>query len=51
MGDVEICSLKTEGKPTIVFDEVHNPDGVREIISRFVGSIPDPLPWTHLDRA
>jgi membrane protein YdbS with pleckstrin-like domain len=50
MGDVEIYSLKAQDKPTLVFDEVHNPDGVREIVSRFVSSIPDPLPWGHLDR-
>jgi membrane protein YdbS with pleckstrin-like domain len=50
MGDVEVFSSKNEERPTIIFDEVHNPDGVREIIMRFIQSIPDPLPWRHLDR-
>lgn len=50
MGDVEVFSSRIDGKPAIIFDEVHNPDGVREIIMRFVRTIPDPLPWGHLDR-
>ncbi|PNX51326.1 MAG: hypothetical protein BV458_11690 [Thermoplasmata archaeon M9B2D] len=50
MGHVEICTKKMNEKPAIVFDEVHNPDGVREIISRFVQSLPDPVPWEHLNR-
>lgn len=50
MGDVEIYTSADDEKPALVFDGVHNPDGVREIISRFVQTIPDPLPWAHLDR-
>ncbi|MHA1965834.1 MAG: PH domain-containing protein [Candidatus Thorarchaeota archaeon] len=50
MGDVEIFASKDDEKPALVFDGVHNPDGVREIIQRFVETIPDPLPWAHLDR-
>ncbi|MFW9789325.1 MAG: PH domain-containing protein [Candidatus Thorarchaeota archaeon] len=49
MGDVEIFTTEG-GEPALVFDGVHNPDGVREIINRFVETIPDPVPWTHLDR-
>jgi uncharacterized membrane protein YdbT with pleckstrin-like domain len=51
MGDVEIYTSIDDEKPALIFDGVHNPDGVREIISRFVDTIPDPLPWAHLDRA
>ncbi|MFW9959497.1 MAG: PH domain-containing protein [Candidatus Thorarchaeota archaeon] len=50
MGDVEICTNTMGEKPAIIFDEVHNPEGVKEIISRFTQSLPDPLPWAHLDR-
>ncbi len=50
MGDVEICTTKSDEKPAIIFDEVHNPEGVKEIITRFIKSLPDPLPWEHLDR-
>lgn len=50
MGHVEICTQANKEGPVLVFDEVHNPDGVREIISRFMQTIPTPLPWEHLDR-
>jgi len=50
MGDVEICTKNADENPAIIFDEVHNPEGVKEIITRFMQSIPDPVPWEHLDR-
>ena len=50
MGDVEICSSKVENGPTLVFEEIENPDGVREIITKFIQTIPDPLPWAHIER-
>ena len=50
MGDVEIFTSEDDVEPALVFDGVHNPDGVREIIRRFVQTIPDPLPWGHLER-
>jgi hypothetical protein len=51
MGDVEIYTSTVEGGPALIFDGVHNPDGVKEIISRFVQTIPEPLHWDHLDRS
>lgn len=50
MGEVEIHTAADKDGPALVFDEVHNPDGVREIISRFMQTIPTPLPWGHLER-
>ena len=50
MGDVEICSNKTNNGPEIIFEEIENPDGIREIISRFMQTIPFPLPWAHIKR-
>ena len=50
MGDVEIYTSEGDEKPALVFDGVHNPDGVREIIRRFIETTPDPVPWAHLDR-
>lgn len=50
MGEVEIHTSCDKDGPALVFDEVHNPDGVREIISRFMQTIPSPLPWGHLER-
>ena len=50
MGDVEIFTSDIVEGPALVFDGVHNPDGVREIIKRFMDTIPKPIPWAHLDR-
>ena len=50
MGDVEILSDKVKNGPTIVFEEIENPEGIREIISRFMQTIPYPLPWNHIER-
>jgi len=37
-------------EPEIVFTSVGNPYGIVELISRFVNTIPDPVPWSHIDR-
>ena len=50
MGDVEICSNKVDDGPTLIFEEVENPEGIRIIISKFVETIPSPLPWAHIER-
>jgi len=50
MGDVEICSKNGNAGPVLIFEEIENPDGVREIISKFMDTIPYPLPWGHLER-
>jgi membrane protein YdbS with pleckstrin-like domain len=50
MGDVEISSPKVRNGPTLTFQEIENPDGIREIISRFMQTIPYPLPWGHIER-
>lgn len=51
MGDVEIFVSADEGTPALVFDGVHNPDGIKEIILRFILTVPDPPHWAHLDRS
>ncbi|TFG34675.1 hypothetical protein EU527_02385 [Candidatus Thorarchaeota archaeon] len=50
MGDVVMCSKKVNPDDALIFEEVDNPDGIREIITRFIQTIPDPLPWGHLNR-
>ena len=50
MGDVEVYSNKVRNGPVFIFEEIENPDGVREIISRFMQTIPFPLPWAHIER-
>ncbi len=50
MGDVEICSSKASNGLVLIFEEIENPEGVREIIMKFIDTIPYPLPWSHLER-
>lgn len=51
MGNVEICSSKKDnGEAVLIFEEVENPEGVRDIITKFIETIPYPLPWGHLER-
>jgi len=50
MGDVEICSTKAGNEVVLIFEEVDNPDGVSEIVNKFIQTIPHPLPWGHLER-
>ncbi|MGQ4912385.1 MAG: hypothetical protein ACP6KW_09475 [Candidatus Thorarchaeota archaeon] len=49
MGDV--CIYKDEDQPpSLVFTGIHNPDGVVEIIRRFVQTVKDPPDWDHIER-
>ena len=51
MGDVEVFVSENDESPALVFDGVHNPDGVREIIQRFIETMHNPVHWAHLDRS
>ncbi|MHA1637012.1 MAG: PH domain-containing protein [Candidatus Thorarchaeota archaeon] len=48
-GDVLIF-VKGEADPAIIFDAIAYPLGALEIIRRFKETIPDPIPWSHLDK-
>ncbi|MCK5390326.1 MAG: PH domain-containing protein [Candidatus Thorarchaeota archaeon] len=50
MGDVEICSTTAGNEAVLIFEEVENPEGVCEIINKFIQTLPYPLPWGHLER-
>ena len=51
MGDVEVFSSKVKnGEPTLIFEEIENPNGVSFIISKFMETLPFPLPWGHIER-
>lgn len=49
MGDVLVYK-KDHDDPYINFDGVHNPDGVAEIIRRFVKTVDYPPDWDHIER-
>ncbi len=49
-GDVVVYSVKSKDEPALIFEGVHNPHGIREVILRFVATIPEPPPWLHVPR-
>ncbi|RDE15442.1 MAG: hypothetical protein C4K49_06335 [Candidatus Thorarchaeota archaeon] len=50
MGDVRVFKMGSPNEPALVFKSVHNPEGIREVICRFIQSTPQPLPWSHIKR-
>jgi membrane protein YdbS with pleckstrin-like domain len=49
MGDVEIFKKGFELEPYLIFNEVHNPDGIRELILRLIETTPDVPEWSYVD--
>lgn len=49
MGDVKIYSKWNNDEPELIFDGIHNPDGILEIIKRMIQTTPEIPPWNHLD--
>ncbi|TFF84721.1 hypothetical protein EU524_00480 [Candidatus Thorarchaeota archaeon] len=49
VGDVLVYKEGVE-EPFVEFDGVHNPEGVAEIIRRFVQTVDDPPTWDHIER-
>ena len=49
MGNLNIYSKKVKDGPALVFKDVWNPEGFKEIIQRFLDTMDDPVPWSHLD--
>lgn len=49
MGDV-LFFKKGNEEPYLEFDGVHNPEGVAEIVRRFVQTVNDPPDWDHIER-
>ncbi|MCF2137820.1 MAG: PH domain-containing protein [Candidatus Thorarchaeota archaeon] len=50
MGNLFIYSRKVStGEPALVFRDIYNPEGIREIIQRFVDTLSDPVPWSHIE--
>jgi hypothetical protein len=50
LGDIKIYNEPQDTIPTLEFNNIYNPEGVREIILRFVQTIPEKPPWEHLDK-
>ncbi|UCE10794.1 MAG: PH domain-containing protein [Candidatus Thorarchaeota archaeon] len=49
MGNVEIFKKGFELEPDLIFTEIHNPDGIRELILRLIKTTPDVPEWAYID--
>ncbi len=49
-GDLEFYKRDQENTPSLVFYDTYSPDGLRELVLRFIGSTPTPPPWDHIER-
>ena len=50
IGDIKIYSHEDKETHALEFNDINNPNGVCEIILRFIRTIPDITPWAHLDK-
>ncbi|MGY5876714.1 MAG: PH domain-containing protein [Candidatus Thorarchaeota archaeon] len=50
MGDIEVYSKNDSNIPILVFQDVRYPEGIKEIIQRFVETTAYPTPWDHIDK-
>lgn len=51
MGDLAIYTKDKPDQPVMVWEDIPNPDGVREIIMRFINTTSEPTPWSHIDKS
>ncbi|MFW9920102.1 MAG: PH domain-containing protein [Candidatus Thorarchaeota archaeon] len=49
-GDIQIF-VKDEAEPVITFYSIDNPRGIYELIQRMLRTVPEPYPWSHLERS
>jgi membrane protein YdbS with pleckstrin-like domain len=49
IGDLKIYSGDKD-EPTVVFSDINNPDGIKEIVLRMMQTIPSPVPWAHIPK-
>ena len=50
VGNIRIYSNSEENTPLLEFKDIYNPNGVSEIILRFIRTTPEVTPWAHLDK-
>ncbi len=50
MGDIEVYSKNDSNNPSLIFQDVRYPEGVKEIIQRFVETTTHPTPWDHIEK-
>ena len=48
-GDVEVY-VEGEDDPALIFQAIDNPRGALEIIRRLIQTLPEEVPWSHIER-
>ena len=51
VGNIRIYGDSDEKTPFLEFNDIYNPNGVSEIILRFIRTTPEVTPWAHLDKS
>ncbi|NWF94577.1 MAG: PH domain-containing protein [Candidatus Thorarchaeota archaeon] len=50
IGDLQFYSQAGGDTPVLVFRDVYSPDGIKELITRFIETTPSTPPWAHVPR-
>jgi len=50
LGYVNVYTPESKEKPTLVFADIHNPEGTMELINRVRATSPVPAPWDHIEK-
>ncbi len=48
MGDIEVYAHGDSQRPALVYRDVYSPDGIKELITRFIKTTPVPPDWAHI---
>jgi membrane protein YdbS with pleckstrin-like domain len=51
IGDLRVYSNDSKEKPTVVFTDIYNPDGIREVVLRMIQTMSTPVPWAQIPRS
>ncbi|NHJ14641.1 MAG: hypothetical protein EAX95_13260 [Candidatus Thorarchaeota archaeon] len=50
MGSVYIYTAEERDKPALVFNDIYNPVGIRDLIIRIQRTTPEVVPWSHIEK-
>ncbi|MHA2021555.1 MAG: PH domain-containing protein [Candidatus Thorarchaeota archaeon] len=50
LGALRVYTKEDSDQPSLEFTDIHNPEGMLELVSRIKMTTPDPLPWAHVEK-
>jgi hypothetical protein len=50
LGALRVYTKEDTDQPALEFADIHNPEGMLELVSRIKMTTPDPLPWAHVEK-